>query len=68
MITLQCMTCKAPLHYHTSGMTCRSCGFSIDHDLLLQTKCASCDNLLEEYEKTTGICIFCQYDIVRGTK
>jgi len=65
---MQCKTCKAPLHYHTSGMTCRSCGFSVDHQFLLQHRCVSCDQLLEESEKTTGICIFCQYDIVRGSK
>jgi predicted Zn-ribbon and HTH transcriptional regulator len=65
---VQCITYKAPLHYHTSGMTCRSCGFTVDHELLLDSKCASCGHLLEESEKTAGICIFCQYDIVRGSK
>ena len=65
---MQCKTCNAPLHYHTSGMTCRSCGFSVDHELLLSERCGSCDNLLEEPEKTTGICVFCQYDIVKGNK
>ena len=65
---MQCKSCKAPLHYHTSGMTCRSCGFTVDHGLLLDSKCSSCDHLLEESEKAKGICIFCQYDIMRGNK
>jgi hypothetical protein len=23
-----------------------------------------CENLLEEFEKTMGVCVFCHYDIV----
>jgi hypothetical protein len=65
---MQCVSCKSPLYYHTSGMTRHSCGFSIDHESLLQSKCASCSDLLEESEKTSGVCMFCQYNIMSGDK
>jgi len=42
--------------------------FRVDHQFLSQYRCVSCDQLLEESEKTTRICIFCQYDVVRGSK
>jgi hypothetical protein len=65
---MRCKSCNTTLHYHTAGMTCRNCGLSVDHELLLQEKCVSCEHLLEESEKTTGICVFCQYDIVKGSR
>jgi hypothetical protein len=65
---MRCKDCSATLHYHTAGVTCRNCGFSVDHGLLLQEKCVSCDHFLEESEKTTNICVFCQYDLVKGSK
>src|SRR5215831_9487979 len=54
---MQCKTCKAPLHYHTSGMTCRSCGYSVDHQFLFQYKCASCGQLLEESVSCTTVAV-----------
>jgi len=52
---MQRISCKVPLHYHTSDMTCRSCGFTVDHELLSDSKCASRglleSHLLEECEK-----------------
>lgn len=65
---MRCEMCNAPLHYHSSGLTCRNCGFIVDHELLGEEKCVSCNHLLEESEKTTGICTFCQYDIVKTSK
>lgn len=65
---MRCKGCNATLHYHTAGMTCRNCGLNVKHEFVLNEKCPSCDNILEESEKTTGICVFCQYDIVKGTK
>ena len=63
---MRCKGCSATLNYHTAGMTCRNCGFSVDHELLVQERCVLCDHFLEECEKTTDICVFCQYDLVKG--
>ncbi len=65
---MRCKNRDSTLHYHTAGITCRNCGFSINHEFLLEAKCQSCHNTLEESEKTTGICLFCLYDIVKGTR
>jgi hypothetical protein len=63
-----CKNCSSTLHYHTAGITCRNCGFSIDHEFLSEGICQSCHDVLDESEKTTGICVFCLYDLVRGTR
>ena len=60
-----CKNCSSTLHYHTAGITCRNCGFSIDHEFLSEGICQSCHDILDESEKTTGTCIFCIYDIVK---
>ena len=44
---MRCKTCNSILHYHTSGVTCRNCGFKIGHEFLLEAKCQSCHNVLE---------------------
>src|SRR5437588_447589 len=54
---MRCKTCNSILQYHTSGVTCRNCGFKIGHEFLLESKCQSCHNVLEELEKTTVICV-----------
>jgi hypothetical protein len=63
---MRCKGCSATLNYHTAGMTCRNCGFSVDHELLVQERCVSCDHFLEESEKAADICVSCQYDLVKG--
>ena len=65
---MRCKSCNTTLHYHTSGMTCRNCGLSVAHESLLEEKCVACDNFLEESEKTTGICVFCQYNLLEDSK
>jgi hypothetical protein len=62
---MPCKICGSALHYHTAGLTCRNCGFSIDHQFLSEAICQSCNNILDESEKTTGICIHRMYDIVK---
>jgi hypothetical protein len=62
---MQFVSCKVATTL--SGMTRRSRGFSIDRESLLQSKCASSGHL-EESEKTAGVCMFCQYNIISGNK
>jgi hypothetical protein len=62
-----CKSCNSTLHYHSAGVMCRNCGFSIDHEFLSEAKWQSCQNILEESEET-GICVFCLYDIAKGTR
>ena len=63
---MNCQKCLSILHYHTSGMVCRNCGFSTCH--WVEVHCVSCQNELEESEKTSGMCIFCLYDVVRRSR
>ena len=52
-----CKSCSSTLHYHTAGITCRNCGFSVDHEFLSEVICRSCHNRLDESEDNRDLCI-----------